>query len=72
MRRSRQANLKLATQALTLSKQLEELLHDGAVLRFYFPGSPLWEVQRKLRRSEQLSRSRNFLKAFTTTPMLTV
>ena len=38
-------------QALTLNRELEMLLHDAAVLRFYFPGSPMWEVQRKLRRN---------------------
>eukprot|EP01051_Picozoa_sp_SAG22_P005847 SAG22_NODE_361_length_11712_cov_6.108155_6_plen_244_part_00 len=52
------------TQAVL--SELNSLVDEAAILRFYYPGSPLWQVQRKQRANETVSKGRNCCRVRTT------
>ena len=50
-------------QAQAVLSELKQLIDQAAVLGFYYPASPLWQVQRKLRQVGKHRRGRAFWKS---------
>lgn len=56
-------------QAQAVLGELNELVDDAATLRWYYPGSPLWQIQRKLRTTGKHNKGRGCREAFKTSPL---
>ena len=50
----------IKVRAQSIQGDLQEAVETCGVLGFYFPGSPLWELQRRLREAGQYERSASF------------